>query len=89
MYSLFVSHLEPHTLQSKRHCLHLTHYKICQHTPYRGFIVYLTPCSRLYQLNLLIATVATYNATVVVSNSVPENISQTLFCCILKLYTKA
>ena len=51
------------------------------HTPHlKGFIVYLAPCSRLYQLNLLNSYCGCiYNAIAVVSNSVPGNRSQSLF----------
>ena len=47
--------------------------------------MFLAPCSRLYQLNLLNSYCCyIYNATAVVSNSAPGNRSQNLFCCILK-----
>ena len=42
----------------------------------RGFIAYLAPCSRLYQLNLLhsyYCYVSIYNASAVVNNAVPGN----------------
>ena len=46
---------------------------------FRGFIVYLTPCSRQYQFNLLNSYCRhIYNATTVVNNLVPGNSSQSL-----------
>ena len=56
------------------------------HAPHlKGFIFYLAPCSRLYQLNLLNSYCGCItNATAVVSNSVPGNRSQSLFDCTLK-----
>ena len=48
-----------------------------------GFIVYLAPCSRLYQLNLLNGYYSLCNANAVVNNPVPGNrliLCKAFFC---------
>ena len=56
----------------------------------RGFIAYLAPCNRLYQLNLLNSYCGyIYKATGVISKSVLGNITKSLFCCIPKPEVRA